>query len=152
MGNHDQSRVASRYGVNRVDALNMIAHVLPGVAVTYNGEEIGMENGEVTWEEGQDPQACNGDKEDFDKNSRDFQRTPYQWDNTTSAGFSNNASTWLPVSSKYLENNLAKQKAEGEKTHYAIYKRLIEYRKSETLKNGDLETLALSANVLALLR
>lgn len=94
----------------------MIAHVLPGVAVTYNGEEIGMENGEVTWEEGQDPQACNGDEEDFDKNSRDFQRTPYQWDNTTSAGFSSNSSTWLPISSKYLENNLAKQKAEGDMT------------------------------------
>lgn len=130
----------------------MIAHILPGVAVTYNGEEIGMENGEVTWDQGMDPQACNGDKEDFESNSRDFQRTPYHWDISTSAGFSTNSSTWLPVSSKYLENNLAKQKAGGNKTHYAIYKKLVEYRKTDTLKYGELESAALAKNVLALAR
>lgn len=130
----------------------MMAHVLPGVAVTYNGEEIGMENGEVTWDQGKDPQACNGDEGDFESNSRDFQRTPYHWDSTTSAGFSTNNSTWLSVSSKYVENNLAAQKAGDDKTHYAIYKQLLQYRKTDTLKYGDLESAALAKNVLALAR
>lgn len=36
MGNHDQHRVASRFGENIIDLLNMILMSLPGVAITYN--------------------------------------------------------------------------------------------------------------------
>lgn len=121
------------------------------MAVTYQGEEIALENGEVTWEQGQDPQACNADEEDFDSNSRDFQRTPYHWDSSKNAGFSVGNTTWLPVSRKYLTNNLQLQKATN-KSNYAVYKKLIEYRQSDTLKYGDLETLALTSNVLAIMR
>lgn len=151
LGNHDQTRLATRYGPERVDGLNMIAHTLPGVAVTYQGEEIALENGEVTWSQGQDPQACNADEEDFDSNSRDFQRTPYHWDSTKNAGFSDGDTTWLPVSEKYLTNNLQLQK-EKSKSNYAVYKKLIEYRQTDTLKYGQLETLALNNNVLVILR
>lgn len=119
--------------------------------MTYQGEEIALENGEVTWEEGKDPQACNGAEEDFDSNSRDFQRTPYHWDSTKNAGFSDGNSTWLPVSEKYISNNLALQKTKT-KSNYAVYKKLIEYRQTDTLKYGDLETLALTNNVLAIMR
>lgn len=36
IGNHDQPRVASRYGREKVDALLTLVMTLPGVAVTYN--------------------------------------------------------------------------------------------------------------------
>lgn len=36
LGNHDQPRMASRYGSEKVDALLTIVMTLPGVAVTYN--------------------------------------------------------------------------------------------------------------------
>lgn len=36
IGNHDQPRVASRYGAEKVDALLMLVMTLPGIAVTYN--------------------------------------------------------------------------------------------------------------------
>lgn len=36
MGNHDNPRVASRFGATSVDAMNMLLLTLPGVAVTYN--------------------------------------------------------------------------------------------------------------------
>jgi alpha-glucosidase len=36
MGNHDQKRIASRYGTDRVDAINLILSTLPGVSITYN--------------------------------------------------------------------------------------------------------------------
>lgn len=36
MGNHDNPRVASRFGAASVDAMNMLLMTLPGVAVTYN--------------------------------------------------------------------------------------------------------------------
>ena len=42
LGNHDKPRVGSRYGTDRVDGMLMLLLLLPGVAVTYNGDEIGM--------------------------------------------------------------------------------------------------------------
>ena len=36
LGNHDKPRFASRYGVERIDGMQMMLMVLPGVAVTYN--------------------------------------------------------------------------------------------------------------------
>lgn len=43
MGNHDQPRIATRYGPELVDAINMLVMLLPGTAITYNGEEIGKD-------------------------------------------------------------------------------------------------------------
>lgn len=36
LGNHDNSRVGSRYGSERIDALNAMLLTLPGAGVTYN--------------------------------------------------------------------------------------------------------------------
>jgi len=44
-GNHDSSRVASRYGEDKVDFMNMLLLLLPGTPFTYYGEEIGMVDG-----------------------------------------------------------------------------------------------------------
>lgn len=151
MGNHDQTRAATKYGTENVDGMNMLASLLPGVQVTYNGEEIGMENGEVTWEEGQDPSACNGSPEDFPNVSRDFQRTPFHWDNTTNAGFNEGAKTWLPVSSKYLSNNLALQKTQ-QKTHYSVYKKLMELRNTDVLTFGKFEIHPYNDQVIVIYR
>ncbi|XP_031331455.1 maltase 1-like [Photinus pyralis] len=152
LGNHDQHRVATRYGPGRVDGLNMIAMLLPGVVVTYNGEEIGMENGEVSWEEGWDPQGCNGNKEDWYKNSRDFERTPYQWDGSANAGFNEGHKTWLPVSEQYKTLNLALQRTSTLKSHYRVYQELVKLRQTETLKLGKLRTIVLQNNVLVIIR
>ena len=40
LDNHDNPRVGSKFGTGLVDALNMIALMLPGVAVTYNVNQI----------------------------------------------------------------------------------------------------------------
>lgn len=130
----------------------MLVLSLPGVAVTYNGEEIGMQDGSITFEQGTDPQACNGKREHFSANSRDFERTPFQWDSSKNAGFSDANSTWLPVGIGYEECNLERQKSEGEKSHYGVYKRMVELRKKDPFKFGDLKVVALSANVLGLMR
>lgn len=152
MGNHDNHRVATRFGNNKVDGFNMLISLLPGIAVTYNGEEIGMEDGSVTWEEGKDPSACNGKPEDFNESSRDFERTPFHWDDSINAGFNEGANTWLPVSNKYKSNNLLTQSVLGVKSHYHVYKKVMKLRKSKVLIDGDYEIVGVTENTLALRR
>ena len=55
LGNHDQSRVATRLGEKYVNAANMMALLLPGTATTYYGEEIGMVDGIIDWSDAKDP-------------------------------------------------------------------------------------------------
>lgn len=42
VGNHDVSRVATRLGTDRIDAINMIILMLPGISITYNVSIIHM--------------------------------------------------------------------------------------------------------------
>ncbi|XP_025263125.1 maltase 2-like [Camponotus floridanus] len=144
MGNHDKSRTASRYP-GRGDQMIMLEMILPGIAVTYNGEEIGMlDKRDISWEDTQDPQACNAGKDKYQNLSRDRNRTPFQWDATKNAGFSKANHTWLPVHENYIELNLAKQKIANE-SHYKIYTSLIKMRQREAaLQQGNLTTLVQS--------
>jgi alpha-glucosidase len=59
LGNHDKPRVGSRYGTERIDGMLMLLLLLPGVAVTYNGDEIGMLDYRygISWEDTVDPQV-----------------------------------------------------------------------------------------------
>ena len=52
-------RLGSRFGEGNMDGFNMLSLLLPGVAVTYNGEEIGMTNTLVSWEDTVDPAGIN---------------------------------------------------------------------------------------------
>lgn len=63
-----------------------MVQLLPGVAVTYYGEEIGMEDSYIPWELSKDPLALNLGRENYLSVSRDKVRTPFQWDKSVSAG------------------------------------------------------------------
>lgn len=131
----------------------MLTAFLPGVMVTYNGEEIGMEDGEVTCEQGHDPRAIDNCST-FNETSRDFERTPFHWDNSTNAGFNEGAEPWLPVSSKYLDANLADQDVRGLSSHYNVYKELLQFRRSlNRMVDADEVSIAhLSENVVQIIR
>ena len=58
-------RLGSRFGEGNMDGFNMLSLLLPGVAVTYNGEEIGMTNTLVSWEDTVDPAGINCGPEHF---------------------------------------------------------------------------------------
>nr|CAD7410531.1 unnamed protein product [Timema poppensis] len=147
LGNHDQHRIGSRFGSELIDGLNMILQWLPGTAVTYNGEEIGMVDTPVSWEETVDPAGLNAGPERYQLFSRDPERSPYQWDNTTSAGFSNNTNTWLPVNSNYLTLNLAEE-INANVSHYKVYQNLVAERASKTLRRGSVN-ITVIGDVLA---
>nr|CAD7397655.1 unnamed protein product [Timema poppensis] len=142
-GNHDQHRVASRYGLDLADAINMLVTLLPGTAISYMGEEIAMEDTPLTWEQTVDPQGLNAGQKDYVEFSRDPERTPYQWDNTTSAGFSTNATTWLPVNPNYLELNLENEII-AETSHFKVYQQLTGLRSTKTIQLGSLNTQVVS--------
>lgn len=152
LGNHDQRRVASRFGLERIDMMNMINLCLPGASITYMGEEIGMKDVWISWEETVDPQACNTNKDVYDAHSRDPARTPFQWDDSTSGGFSVNAKTWLPISPDYRLVNVARQER-ASRSHLKVYRELIMLRRHPTFRYGDLETYSMmNGQVLVLVR
>lgn len=151
LGNHDNGRVGSRFGEDLVDALNMLVLLLPGTPVTYYGEEIGMLNTFISWEDTQDPQACNHGHEGYESYSRDPERTPMQWDNTTLAGFTTGNSTWLPVNDNYKDLNVKAQE-HAETSHLKIYEELARLRKEETFTKGRTAYPVISNEVFSLLR
>lgn len=153
LGNHDNNRVATRLGRDNVDGFNMLTAFLPGVMVTYNGEEIGMLDGEVDCSNGKDPSAINNCTT-FNQVSRDFERTPFQWDNSTFAGFSD-VDPWLPVGSSKDYINLKAQNDTGvNKTHYKTYKRLLEFRNNfkNVTKVDYLAVIKVSDTILQVVR
>lgn len=113
---------------------------LPGVAVTYNGDEIGMlDYRDISWENTLDPQACNtNDPDNFKDASRDPQRTPFQWDATAFAGFKTAAGSdpWIQVNPNYPTLNLALQKTAA-KSFYKFYQQLARFRNNDVFKSGD---------------
>lgn len=152
LGNHDKHRLASRLGVERGDLLNILLQTLPGIAITYMGEELVMENVHLTWEETVDPQACNTNEDVYEENSRDPARTPFPWNDSLNAGFSNASKTWLPVGENYKRVNVdAQEKADN--SHLKIFRRLTTIRKQPVFRQGSYKgVLANNDNVYAYMR
>lgn len=117
--------MASRFRSDMVDGLNSLNMMLPGVAITYQGEEIGMRDGYVSWNDTVDVQACNQANEDnYLEFSRDPARTPYHWDNSSNAGFTTGPNTWLPIADDFIEINLQAQK-DTTKSHFKVWALLV---------------------------
>ncbi|KAJ8729754.1 hypothetical protein PYW08_001335 [Mythimna loreyi] len=151
-GNHDNNRMPTRFRHDMVDGLNSLNMMLPGTSVTYQGEEIGMRDGYVSWEDTVDVEALNrGDEDTYMLYSRDPARTPFHWNDSKQAGFSVANRTWLPVAEDYKEINLAKQKVD-EKSHFKVYQALTALRKEKTLSHGEYDIRALSDSSFYLVR
>ena len=151
VGNHDQPRAATRYGPKRADHLSMLSAVLPGVGVINNGDEIGMENLFLTYNQTLDPAGCSAGPSRYNLKSRDPERTPFQWDATVSAGFSTNNKTWLPVHPNYKTLNLAAQKSTPV-SHYSVFKKLVALKKEPMMDNASTEVILVTDNVLSIVR
>ncbi|XP_047343302.1 maltase 1-like [Vespa velutina] len=151
VGNHDNHRAASRYGKQRADQLNMLSMILPGVSVVYNGDEIGMLDRDFTYEETVDPAGCQAGPDRYYLKSRDPERTPFQWDNSTSAGFSTSNKTWLPVNNNYKTLNLDIQK-NSLISHYKVFKDMIALKKTPIIESGSLESILVTEKVLGVVR
>jgi len=153
ISNHDVERVASRWGRGRESAelaamLNALLGSLRGSICVYQGEELGLPEGDVPFEHIRDPYGIN-----FwpDFKGRDGCRTPMPWDDSEHAGFSRGA-PWLPVMPRHRELSVARQQADPDSS-LNRFRRLQRWRRAQpALCRGAIELLETAEPVLALVR
>lgn len=130
LGNHDEPRLASRYGRDQARVAGLLLLTLRGTPTLYYGDELGLGNGIIPPDKIQDPQGINLGAE----HTRDVCRTPMQWDGSPNAGFSD-VEPWLPVSADYGTRNVAVQSADPTSI-LNLYRRLLWYRRGSPALYG----------------
>lgn len=130
----------------------MLTLLLPGQTITYYGDEIGMtNNANISWEETIDLKGLERDEESYEDYSRDQFRTPMQWDDSISAGFSTNDTTFLPVNPDYTEINVKKQLHNAD-SNLEAYKLLTTLRENSIFTRGDYELSAVNEDNILILK
>ncbi len=175
LGNHDCSRIHTRFGDKIHDAelarLNAaLVMTLRGTPFLYNGEEIGMtdliitdptklRDTMATWYYDQSVNELNVEAAEAavraGEMTRDKNRTPMQWSSGPNGGFSPlHVETWLPVNPNYAEGINVKDQQDNPASLLNYYKRLIRVRKSTpALLEGEYTPLAVrSKEYFAFLR
>ncbi len=142
--NHDNPRTAYRYGDGVHDKAidEMLATVLfttRSTAMMYYGDELEMPTTIPTRkDEVKDPIGITGWPKE---KGRDGERTPMQWNGDTSAGFSTNPHTWLPVAPDYKQVNVAVESRQQD-SMLNWYKKLIALRRDNpALHEGAMKML-----------
>ncbi|XP_067661432.1 maltase A3-like [Haliotis asinina] len=138
VGNHDNSRIASKLGKDFVNAVNMLLLTLPGTPTTYYGEELGMLDVQVPFDQGQDLQAKGQGEEYFRKYSRDPSRTPMQWNGGKHSGFTSGRLPWLPISEMSSYENVERQTS-SELSPLNLYRKLAAFRDRPCFQYGGFE-------------
>jgi len=148
MGNHDQPRICSRIGQQQAKVAAMLLLTLRGTPTIYYGEEIGMQDVPIPFDEVQDPQGLNMP----DKNlSRDPERTPMQWDSSRNAGFTE-GKPWLRLDKTFARNNVKLQENDPYSS-LSLYRRLIKLRQSEpSLMAGNYKPVHSDHQMIAYIR
>jgi alpha-glucosidase len=155
LGNHDVPRVATRWGGATPDQglLRLAAALqmsLRGSPSLYQGDELGLPEADITFEELQDPYG----KEMWPEfKGRDGCRTPMPWSAAQpQAGFSTAANTWLPVAKTHLPLAVDQQQVDaGSLLNY--YTQLLMWRRGvPALIKGSMQLLPTHPQVLAFVR
>lgn len=150
LGNHDTSRIHTRYGDKLHDAelarLNAaLVLTLKGTPFLYNGEEIGMTDYIITdptklrdtmatWYYDSLVNDLKVPPEEASQRaaemSRDKNRTPMHWSNNHNAEFSpDEVQTWLPVNPNYTQGINVRDQEHNPVSLLNYYKRLLKVRK-----------------------
>ncbi|MDT0649007.1 alpha-amylase family glycosyl hydrolase [Autumnicola edwardsiae] len=148
LGNHDNSRIATRVGAKQARIAAMLLLTLRGTPTIYYGDEIGMEDVSIAPDQVQDPQEKNIPGKGL---NRDPERTPMQWNASENAGFTN-GNPWLPLMGNFKELNVEKQ-WDSEESMLSFYRKLIALRQKEpALQIGNYRPVLSKGNLLAYIR
>ncbi|WP_085855154.1 alpha-amylase family glycosyl hydrolase [Palleronia marisminoris] len=150
LSNHDVERWASRFGLNEMERklYAAILMTLKGTVCLYQGEELGLTEAYVSYEDLQDPYG----KRFWPKyKGRDGCRTPMPWTQDHYGGFSD-ARPWLPVAVEHLDRAVSVQERDLGST-LTFYRSFIAFRKTlPALAKGDLTIIAADEARLVLTR
>ncbi|CAE7569703.1 MAL1, partial [Symbiodinium sp. CCMP2456] len=105
-------------------------NLLPGTPVVYQGDEIAMRDLFIPYSICKDP-MCLKNPDMFATTGRDPERTPMQWTSGPQAGFSSNASTWLPVNPDHTTVNVETE-SKDPTSPLEIMKATLAFRKSQS--------------------
>jgi len=148
LGNHDKPRTASRVGAAQARVAAMLLLTLRGTPTLYYGDEIGMHDVPIPAHLVQDP---------FEKNvpglglGRDPVRTPMQWTNAESAGFTT-GKPWLPLADDFKSVNVSALRDQAASI-LTLYHRLIKLRRSDpALSVGEFAPLPADDDLIAYVR
>ncbi|MDP2634853.1 MULTISPECIES: alpha-glucosidase family protein [unclassified Pseudoalteromonas] len=154
--NHDVERVASRWSSDnsinpsQCKMLSALLASLRGSVCMYQGEELGLGEANVAFEDLQDPYGIT-----FWPNfkGRDGCRTPMPWhnDNCEQAGFST-TKPWLPVDANHKRQAVNEQDTNADSILNA-FREFMAWRKTQVvLLEGDIEFIDTPEPVLAFYR
>ncbi len=134
-GNHDMHRFATRFGPENHRSVGMLLLTLWGIPTMYYGDELAMEDVDVSSGHRQDPWGKN--RPDLNLN-RDPERTPMQWEASPNAGFSPpGVEPWLPIAGNFKQVNVAAQQHDPAST-LNFYQALLKLRREiPALHRGD---------------
>jgi alpha-glucosidase len=143
LGNHDQSRLATRVGPLQARAAAMLLLTLRGTPTMYYGDELGMKDVPIAAEQVRDPAARDGGK------GRDPERSPMLWVDAPHAGFTTpDATPWLPLMEGWERLNASTQAREP-RSMFTLYRRLLGLRRlHDTLHAGAIAEVVAEGSVL----
>ncbi len=153
--NHDVMRHASRWGAGEADrtaylkVLSALLMSLRGSVCIYQGEELGLGEADLAFEDLQDPYGIRFWPE---FKGRDGCRTPMVWDGDAANGGFSTAKPWLPVSKDHLPLSVSAQEGD-EASLLEHYRRFLDFRRTHpALTKGDISFLAAEGDAVAFTR
>ncbi len=146
LGNHDQSRLATRIGPAQARVAAMLLLTLRGTPTMYYGDELGMTDVPIRPDQVRDPAERN---QPGQGKGRDPERSPMLWVDAPNAGFCPpGVDPWLPVLADYPTRNAAAQQRDR-KSILSLYRFLLALRRQhDTLHSGAIADVGTEGTLL----
>lgn len=151
--NHDVMRYISRWQLSEqaVRLFVVALMCLPGAVCLYQGEELGLTEADIDFDDIQDPYGRSFWPE---FKGRDGCRTPMVWDNAAQhSGFSNTADKlWLPIPPEHISKAVSVQNTMPNSLLMHYRKAIILRHAHAALGQGSLQHLQADQSVLSFCR
>ncbi|WP_420899392.1 alpha-amylase family glycosyl hydrolase [Paracoccus haematequi] len=150
MSNHDVVRHISRWNLSdqAAKAYATVLLCLKGSVCLYQGEELGLPEAEIAFEDLQDPYG----KEFWPEfKGRDGCRTPMVWDMGVNGGFST-AKPWLPIPHTHLQRTVVAQEADAQSMLHHYRWAIGLRRKHSALRGGTMSDMTVNGPILTFTR
>jgi alpha-glucosidase len=149
--NHDVVRHISRWDLGQAATrlFTTLLMCLRGSACIYQGEELGLPEAEVAFEDLQDPYGIEFWPE---FKGRDGCRTPMVWDESAAGGFTETGQPWLPVPAGHLPLSVSVAEKQPDALLHHYREAITLRQRYSALKNGAQSPVTAQGDVLSFIR